>query len=232
MMSFAENYQTVQRKMDEASKASGRNLSDIQLIVVTKNQTVEAVKEAYNAGCSVFGESKIQEAEDKIPLFPDCQWHLIGSLQKNKVGKALSLFNVIHSVDSVPLAQKISKLSVKPVSILLEVNISGEASKHGMSPDQWERELDAIHLPNLKVIGLTTMAPFTQNEKIIRPCFKQLHDLLYKWKGKMVDPSAFKELSMGMSNDYSIAIQEGATMIRLGTALFNGFDKNRKMYYN
>lgn len=220
-MLIRENYQKLLDKMANAVDRSGRNMADIRLVAVSKNQPLESILEAYNAGCRFFGESKVQEAEDKIPFLPqDCEWHLIGSLQKNKVGKALKLFQVIHSVDSVSLAERLSKLSDRPVPILLEVNVSGEESKHGMNPERWEESLEKVQLPNLIIVGLMTMAPFTQNENILRSCFKKLRTLLERWKTRMEHPEQFKELSMGMSNDYMIAIEEGATIVRIGTALF------------
>lgn len=219
---FKDRYQLVQNKMTEAAHACGRPVEEVQLVVVTKYQPIEAIREAYEAGCRVFGESRVQETEEKIPLLPnDCEWHLIGSLQTNKVGKALGLFKIIHSVDSLGLAKKIAALSQQPTSILLQVNVSGEKSKHGLPPDEWEQIIDRMNeLPHLQVKGLMTMAPFTKDEKVIRTCFRTLYDLQHKWKGRMRDPAMFTELSMGMSNDYPLAIQEGSTLVRIGSALF------------
>jgi PLP dependent protein len=221
MSHFKERYSIVQNKIGEAAHSCQRLDSDVKLIVVTKYQPIEAILEAYQAGCRSFGESRVQEAEEKIPCLPeDCDWHLIGSLQKNKVGKALSLFNVIHSVDSLSLAKKISDQNGK-IHILLEVNVTGEESKHGLSPEEWERTIEKLNeLSHLQVIGLMTMAPFTQDEKVIRSCFRKLYELQQKWKGEVRAPDLFTELSMGMSNDYTIAVQEGATMLRIGSALF------------
>ena len=220
---FKSKLEAVQNAIDNSARSSGREAKGIQLIAVTKFQPVETIQEAYHCGCRNFGESRVQEALDKIPVLPsNCDWHFIGPLQMNKVGKVLSAFSLIHSVDSLRLAEKISALSQQPTSILLEVNVSGESSKHGLAPEEWIGCLEKLnHLPHLKIRGLMTMAPFTQEENLIRPCFRKLSRLLEEWKREMKEPSIFKELSMGMSNDFPIAIQEGATMIRIGSALFN-----------
>lgn len=205
--------------------ACGRNPEDITLIAVSKNYTVEQMQKAYEEGCRNFGESRLQEALTKIPQMPvDCQWHFIGTLQANKVSKSVASFQLIHSVDSPSLAQKISKASeaqglVTPV--LLQVNTSGESTKHGLSHQQWEECLkEVINLQHIQIEGLMTMAPLTDNQATIRNCFRSLSGLITRWKGQMKDPALFKHLSMGMSHDYLIAIEEGATLVRIGTAIF------------
>jgi pyridoxal phosphate enzyme (YggS family) len=223
-LDFKANYDKVLSKIEEAAHLSGRNAKDVQLIAVSKFQPVQSILEAYHAGCRVFGESRVQEALDKIPHLPDdCKWHFIGSLQTNKVAKVLPFASLIHSVDKLSLAQKISSLSQEKTSILLQVNISGEGTKHGLSVEAWEPCLEEINqLPHLNICGLMTMAPLTTDEGVIRLCFRKLYELQQKWKTQMREPALFKELSMGMSNDYQIAIQEGSTMVRIGSALFRG----------
>jgi len=221
---FKENYQKVQSTIAEVAHSCGRNPSDVKLVAVTKNHSIDQIKEAYQAGCRSFGESRWQEAEEKIKQLPiDCEWHFIGSLQKNKVIKVLPHFSLIHSVSDLSLATKISELSQENTSILLQVNVTGETTKHGLSSEEWSKSLEVLNgLPNLTLRGLMTMAPFTQDEKVIRTSFRKLYELLQKWRGEMRDPESFTELSMGMSNDYPIAIEEGATLIRVGSALFEG----------
>jgi hypothetical protein len=203
----------------------GRDPDEITFIAVTKNQSFEAIKEVYKCGGRDFGESRVQEALPKIPLLPsDSHWHFIGSLQNNKVAKVIAPFCLIHSVDSLGLAKKISQSSEKmqqTTSILLEVNTSLEKSKHGLNEEAWKALLEEINLlPHIKIEGLMTMAPFTSDERQIRKCFNQLYRLREEWKNLMKAPHIFNHLSMGMSNDYLIAIEEGATLLRIGTAIF------------
>lgn len=156
---------------------------------------------------------------------PDCRWDFIGSIQKNKAAKIAAAFSLIHSVDTFDLAEKISQVSLEKgttTAILLQVNVSKEASKHGLSPDEWERNLEKVqNLPHLCIKGLMTLAPFTTDRESIRSCFRKTADLLRVWQKKMQEPLLFQELSMGMSGDFEIAIQEGATLLRIGSALFN-----------
>lgn len=218
-------YQQVLDQIHETARKCGRDPKDIRLIAVTKNQPIESMAEVYQKGCRDFGESRVQEALPKIPLLPsDCRWHFIGTLQSNKVSKVLSPFCLIHSVDTLELARRISYLSEKlqqTTSILLEVNTSLEPSKHGLKAKDWKAHLDEINaLTNIKVEGLMTMAPLIEDESIIRGCFKELYDLREGWGKWMKEPEAFRHLSMGMSQDYQIAIEEGATLLRVGTAIF------------
>lgn len=199
-------------------------------MAVSKTYSVDDIQRVYNKGCRDFGESRIQEALEKQPLLPkDIQWHLIGTLQKNKVNKAVESFALIHSVDTLELAQKISEASLNKgviTSILLQVNVSGEQSKHGLSPLEWRAALESVsQLPNLAVRGLMTMAPLVEDESLIRTCFRQLFQLHAEFEQKVPQPSIFTELSMGMSHDYPIAIQEGATILRIGTAIFGESSK-------
>ncbi len=224
-MSSQMAYDVIRRYVDELARQCGRDPADIVLVAVTKTEPMEQVLSAYAAGCRDFGESRVQEALEKIPLAPqDCRWHLIGTLQANKVNKVVGQFVLIHSVDSVVLAQKISQCSVDRgvvTPILLQVNTSGEVSKHGLTPDQCRREIPEVFaLGGVAVRGLMTMAPLTEDEQVIRRCFSGLRNLrneIMAWDGV---PACFRELSMGMSHDYPLAIQEGATILRIGSAIF------------
>ena len=218
-------YRQVEQKVHDRAVACGRNPMDITIIAVSKGYPIDAILDAYQKGARIFGESRVQEAFQKIPLLPsDCSWHMIGTLQSNKISKAISCFQLIHSVDHIQLAQSISQVSqAKEIvtSILLQVNTSGEKTKHGMSAEEWHRSLDVLnHQPNIRVEGLMTMAPFTDDEKQIRTCFQKLFQLREAWRNQMKNPASFHHLSMGMSNDYLLAIEEGATMLRIGTAIF------------
>ncbi len=225
-MSITKNYHQVLRDVNEKAHACGRYPQEITVIAVSKNFSINEIQSVYQEGGRQFGESYIQEATEKISCLPaDCQWHFIGTLQSNKVGRALSSFQLIHSVDTPLLAQKISHMAqFKGItaSILLQVNISEEKSKHGLSPQDWQYSLDTINqLANLKIEGLMTMAPYTQDHRCVRLCFRKLCQLRDNWRKYMKDPIVFKHLSMGMSNDYLIAIEEGATLLRIGSAIFS-----------
>ncbi len=190
---------------------------NVTLVAVTKGQTLEAVLELYEAGCRDFAENRLAEAFSKMENAPsDINWHFIGSLQKNKVAKVINRFCLIHGVDSFDLASKISKCSEERnvvTSILLQVNISGESSKHGLTKEALLENFDKFQaLPALKIYGLMTMAPLTDDKEVIQACFSDLRELK--------DKLHLHHLSMGMSNDYPIAIKEGATLLRIGTALF------------
>lgn len=187
---------------------------NVKLVVVTKNVPVEDISLVYELGCRDFGENRVQDALPKIEeLPPDIRWHFIGTLQKNKVKKVVGNFALIHSVDSVELAQEISKQGID-TSILLQVNTSGEESKQGFTEDEFRRNLAMIQkMPYIQVKGLMTMAPLTEDVDQIRMCFRRLRELR--------DELGLKELSMGMSHDYKIAIDEGATIVRIGSAIFS-----------
>lgn len=224
-MTRSTHYSQIQEKVREKALACGRRPDDITLIAVSKTYPVEVVEAVYQEGGRQFGESRVQEALVKIPLMPeDCVWHLIGTLQSNKVVKAISFFRLIHSVDTPELAQKISQASqVKGVvtSVLLQVNTSGEKTKHGLSGEEWQQQLEEVNrLSNLRIEGLMTMAPDVEEEKVIRTCFRQLYQWREQWRCEMKEPAIFRHLSMGMSHDYEIAIEEGATLLRVGTAIF------------
>ena len=190
------------------------SVGDALLVAVTKGRSVEEIMELYEQGIRDFGENRVQEALAKMEQLPkDIRWHFIGKLQKNKVSKVIGKFYLIHSVDTPELARLISQKSIETTSILLEVNTSGEGSKSGLSPQEWALEIENLKkLPHLEIKGLMTMAPLTDDEIAIRRCFSKLRELKEAW--------GFKELSMGMSSDFKIALEEGATMVRIGRKLY------------
>lgn len=222
---ISDRYHRVLENIQKKCLECGRKAEDVTLIVVTKSHSIEAIHETYHLGARHFGESRLQEALEKIPALPEnCHWHLIGRLQSNKIAKALQTFSLIHSVDTLELAEKISKASeLRGVmtSILLQVNTSGEESKQGLSPSEWEERLEEVNdLPNITIEGLMTMAPLTNDIQRVRVCFRELYRLREKWRSHMREPQVFRHLSMGMSDDYLIAIEEGATLLRIGSAIF------------
>lgn len=224
-MTQAYGYTRLLNEVRERANACGRQAEEITIVAVSKNHPLISVEKAYQEGVRDFGESRIQEALTKISSMPgDCRWHLVGSLQSKKVNKAVSSFQLIHSVDTPELVRKISHASEKQgvvTSILLQINTTGEISKHGMPPDAWEQALPEVNaLHNVRVEGLMTMAPLTEDRGIIRKCFSTLRLLRDAWRGRMRDPASFQQLSMGMSHDFPIAIEEGATLLRIGTAIF------------
>lgn len=226
-MTAADRYRYIKDDVISAAEYYGRNAKEITLVAVSKGNSWREILAAYQAGCRDFGENRVQEALTKIEEAPkDISWHFIGHLQKNKIAKVLGKCALIHSVDTFELASKISELSVRAAietSLLLEVNISGETTKQGLDKDQWKRCFEAIlNLPAIQIKGLMTMAPLTQNEVIVRRCFaglREFRDELVEKNGLHAD--SLKHLSMGMSNDYRLAIAEGATLLRVGTAIFS-----------
>lgn len=218
MMSVADRYRHVLESIQEIAVKCGRDPKEITLVAVTKGHSLEHVMPAYEAGCRDFGENRLLEVLEKISKTPDdLRWHLIGTLQKKKVPKAVGTFALIHSVDTFALAQKISQYSERSgveTPILLQVNTSGEEAKHGLSPEDWKHVYeDVIKLPGISVHGLMTMAPLIEDKSRIRDCFSRLRELRDELQ-------LTRHLSMGMTNDYPIAIAEGATILRIGTAIF------------
>lgn len=207
----------VLERIKAAAAQSGRSLDEITLVAVTKNHPLEEILPLYEEGILNFGENRIQEALPKMEKAPkSIQWHLIGHLQKKKVKKVIGKFHLIHSVDSLELAESLSRASGEAgiiTNILLQVNISGEATKQGLSREEWEKvKSEEFSLPHLKIEGLMTMAPLTDDTALIRRVFRDLR--------KMRDEWGLKHLSMGMSHDFEIAIEEGATLLRIGSAIF------------
>jgi len=226
MVGIREKLERVRAAMEEAARKGGRSANDITLVAVTKGASPEAVAEAREAGLSIFGESKVQEAETKIPQAGGpAEWHMVGHLQTNKVKTAVSLFNLIQSVDSVRLAKAVSDESAalgKVTPVLLEVNISGEAKRFGFSPEEIYAGMEAAAgMPGIRVTGLMGIAPHPADEGSKRAAFKKLKSVFSVCKALKRPNLEMKYLSMGMSDDYKIAIEEGSNMIRLGRALFS-----------
>jgi len=222
-MDLAENLKAIQQRMAAACARAGRDPATVTLLAVTKGQPPEAVAEAAKLGLTLFGESKVQEAKAKIPLCPGrLRWQLIGHLQTNKCREAVELFEMIQSVDSLHLAQEINKRAeqaARTMPILLEVNAAGEASKFGYSPERLLSEFSQINaLPRLEIHGLMSVPPWTPDPEKVRPLFRQLRALKDQCERLLGAP--LPHLSMGMTGDFEVAIEEGATMVRIGTALF------------
>lgn len=223
-MPSGNSYRKIKEHISLLAKECNRDPNNILLLGVSKNFSWEHIAPAYQFGCRDFGESKVQESLLKIEKAPkDISWHFIGNLQKNKVKKIIGKFDLIHSVDDFSLAKKISDCSLAAgikTSILLQVNSSGEETKNGLTANKWIdlfEELDS--LPNIAIKGLMTMAPLTNDEKIIRKCFRETKEL-FNEINRIKKREPLQHLSMGMTNDYPIAIQEGATIIRIGSAIF------------
>ncbi|MGA2605600.1 MAG: YggS family pyridoxal phosphate-dependent enzyme [Verrucomicrobiia bacterium] len=217
MSSIADNIKLVNQRIRAAAERVGRDASTIALIAVSKAIEPDFVEAALASGQTVFGESKVQEAKAKIPAVSSrARWHMIGHLQSNKARDAVALFDLIHSVDSRKLAEEVNKWSEgsgKTQAVLLEVNVSGEGSKFGLKPEDLESTLNDInHLSRLEVRGLMTVAPFAEEAAQVRPYFRRLRELR--------DALGLRDLSMGMSHDFEVAIEEGATMVRIGSAIF------------
>ena len=224
---ITENVHIVKEKIAEICKNSGRNPGEITLIAVSKTNPISAIEEAVSAGITDLGENKAQELRDKSKLIEgDFNWHFIGHLQTNKVKYVIRAAEYIHSVDSVKLAEEINRKAEaldKVQKILIEVNTSGEESKYGIQDfDSLESLIEKCEtLSNIEVKGLMTMAPFTSDEDVIRKCFINLREMKEKLNNRWDN---ITELSMGMTNDYKIAIEEGSTMLRIGTAIFGQRD--------
>ena len=223
MVDIAENLAQVQQRISVACERSGRSPKEVQLVAVGKKFTAQVIKEAADCGLTLFVENRVQEAKIKIPDCPGhLRWHFIGNLQTNKCKDAVSLFDMLHAVDSLHLAKELNKRCehlAKVMPVLLEVNVSGEGSKHGFTPEQAIEATQAfLDFPKLELHGLMTMAPFSRQAESTRPYFRKLRELKSDCEDKLGAP--LPELSMGMSGDYEIAIEEGATLIRLGTTLF------------
>jgi pyridoxal phosphate enzyme (YggS family) len=222
-VSIADSYSQIKGRIEGACHRAGRDPSGILLLPVSKGQPAEAVEAAASLGLRVFGENKVQEAKAKIPLCSSkLQWHMIGHLQSNKSRDAAQFFSMIESVDSLELAMELNKWAEKlsrRIPILLEVNVAGEASKFGFKPNDVLSSVNEINaLPRLEVQGLMTIAPYSPDPERARPFFKGLRELRDKCNERLGAP--LPHLSMGMSGDFEVAIEEGATMVRIGTAIF------------
>lgn len=220
-----ENLDSVKQNMEKACNACGRAAESVKLIAVSKTKPVEDIEQAYACGCRDFGENKVQELVEKYEKMPkDIRWHMIGHLQRNKVKYIVDKVYLIHSVDSVRLAEEISKEAVKKdltVSVLVEVNVAGEESKFGTSSEEALRLVEEIaKLPGICVKGLMTIAPFVENAEENRLYFAKLKQIYVDIIQKNIDNVCMEELSMGMTGDYEVAITEGATYVRVGTGIF------------
>lgn len=219
----AENLQRVRSQVEEAARKSGRSTDDITLVAISKTHEAEKVRAAFDAGQELFGESKVQEARAKIPLLPSAaRWHFVGRLQRNKIRHALPLFELFHSVDSLALARDINRIAgeegLRP-RVLLEVNVAGEGSKIGFAPETLRAEIEALlELPRLTIEGLMTIPPFAPEAEDSRKYFVALRELRDQLASEF--RLSLPHLSMGMTGDFPVAIEEGATFVRVGTAIF------------
>jgi hypothetical protein len=222
-MDLAANIMSVQERIVAACHRSGRDPSSVTLIAVTKSQPPEVVAEGARCGLTLFGENKVQEAKAKIPLCSNrLRWHMIGHLQTNKCRDAAALFEMVQSVDNLHVAEELNKRAEqlsRTLPVLLEINVAGEASKFGFAPERMLDELNALNeFPRLEIHGMMAIPPWGPNPEKARPMFQFLRELKTRAEQKLGAP--LPHLSMGMSSDFEVAIEEGATMVRVGTALF------------
>ncbi len=221
--SFAAKLKDVRSRIEAACKRARRNVDEVEIVGVTKTFGPDAVRDAWESGIRVMGENRVQEAAAKIP---ECvagpEWHLIGHLQKNKVRHALPLFSCIHSVDSLDLLDQIARVADETGArprVLLEVNVSGESSKFGLRPENAPAVIErALAAPSVTLEGFMTMAPIAPDKELTRPVFARLRECRDRWEAQF--GASFPRLSMGMSGDFEVAVEEGATWVRIGTALF------------
>ena len=224
-MSVAENLKTIRDRVDAACERAGRRPEEVALIAVSKTKPLSMLQEAYEAGARDFGENKVQEILEKYPEMPeDARFHMIGHLQTNKVKQVVGKAVLIHSVDSLHLAEKIEQEAAKrdlTADILLEVNVAREESKFGLMLEEVIPLLEEVkNLPHVRVRGLMTIAPNVENPEENRKHFKKLYQLYVDIKSKNIDNGTMSVLSMGMTGDFEVAVEEGATMIRVGTGIF------------
>ncbi len=223
MVSIAENLERVREQITQAAAKAGRPVNEIELVAITKKHPAEKVREAVEAGHTLFGESRVQEARAKIPELPsNLRWHFVGHLQKNKIRHALPLFELFHGVDSLALAQEVDRIAAdegEHPRVLLEVNVAGEGSKFGFKAETLRAEIGSLlALPRLSIEGLMCIPPLTEEAEASRKFFVQLRGLRDSLE-KEFDVK-FPHLSMGMTQDFWIAVEEGATLVRVGTAIF------------
>jgi PLP dependent protein len=231
MSSIAENLERVREQIARAAWNSGRSADDVELVAISKSHPAEKVREAVEAGETLFGESRVQEARAKIPeLSSNLRWHFVGHLQKNKIRHALPLFEMIHSVDSLGLAQDINRIAEEEglyPRVLLEVNVAGEGSKFGFAPDELRNQMEVLMgLPRLSIEGLMCIPPLAVESEDSRKFFVEVR----RWRDSLEKEYNMKlpQLSMGMTQDFPIGIAEGATLVRVGTAIFGERSKKQK----
>jgi hypothetical protein len=225
VMTITDNFTSVMNRIAAAVKRTGKDPSSVRLVTVTKTVSIEGIREALSAGAQVLGENRVQEAKEKVEqLGHHAHWHLIGHLQTNKAKYAVKLFDLIHSVDTLELAAEIDKQAAKiekMQDVLIEVNIAGEAAKAGVSVDDAIRLVRHVAtLGNIRIMGLMTMPPYSDIPEDSRPYFKKLRGLSSTIERENIPGVSMAELSMGMSGDFEVAIEEGATLVRVGTAIF------------
>jgi len=223
MVSIAENLKRVRDRIAEAAAKAGRAVDDVELVAITKTHLAEKVREAVEAGHTLFGESKVQEARAKIPQLPsNLRWHFVGHLQKNKIRHALPLFELFHGIDSLALAEEINRIATDEgmhPCVLLEVNVAGEGSKFGFTPEAVRTEMESmLALPRLSIEGLMCIPPLAEEAEASRKYFVQLRELRDSLETEF--QLKLPHLSMGMTQDFWIAVEEGATLVRIGTAIF------------
>jgi len=221
--SISENLLNIHDRIAKAARRAGRDPGEVTIVAVTKMVEPKRIKEAISAGLRVFGENYVQEAQEKMGKFKEkkLKWHFIGHLQKNKAKFAVELFELIHSLDSVELAQELNKRAKKPLDVLIEVNIAKENTKTGIDPEGAVKLARAISsMGNLKLRGLMAIPPSFEQPEMARPYFAMVRRLAERINKEKLPGVYLRELSMGMSNDFEVAIEEGATMVRLGTAIF------------
>lgn len=224
-MSVSENFKIVMDRIGAAAKRAGRDPSSVRLVTVTKTVDHDRIREAIAAGAAILGENRVQEAKEKIEaLGKVASWHLIGHLQTNKSKYAVKLFDLIHSVDNLELAKEIDKQAAKAgkvQNVLIEVSIAGEAAKAGVSIGDMVRLVgEAAGLKHIRVLGVMTMPPLSNDPEDSRPYFRKLRDLADAVRKEGIAGISMNELSMGMSGDFEVAVEEGATLVRVGTAIF------------
>lgn len=227
-----DNFDKVNANIQAACDRAGRNREDVTLIAVSKTKPIQMLQEAYDFGVRFFGENKVQEIVDKYEALPkDISWHMIGHLQRNKVKYIIDKVDMIHSVDSLRLAETIEKEAAKKdliIKILIEVNVAKEESKFGVMPEKVEELVSQVsQLPHIRICGLMTIAPFVENPEENRIYFNRLRNIAVDIERKKSDNVIMSILSMGMTNDYEVAIEEGSTMVRVGTGLFGARNYNQ-----
>jgi len=225
METIKNNLEIINKKIKKAALKANRNPEEIKLVAVTKTATMGQIEEAINAGVKIIGENRVHDAKEKYKILTaGIEWHLIGHLQTNKVKYAVEIFNCIHSVDSIKLAQEIDKRSKqfgKIMDVLVEVNVSGEESKYGIKPEEVKPFIKNIsEFLRIKVRGLMTIAPIVKDKEEVRPYFRKLRELSKEIKSKNIENVKMDYLSMGMTKDFEIAIEEGANMVRIGRGIF------------
>ncbi len=231
--SIKANIENLYSRIKVAAEKSGRKAEDIKLIAVTKTVDVDRIKQVCDLGILDLGENKVQELLSKYDqLDPSCKWHLIGHLQTNKVKYIIDKVSLIHSVDSIPLIEEINSRAAKlgkKMDILLQVNVAGEETKFGIGPTEVDKYIGIISQMNhVNLKGLMTIAPFAENPEEIRPVFKKLYQIYIDIKNKRLDNVTMDYLSMGMSNDFEVAIEEGANIVRIGTGIFGKRDYSQR----